>query len=84
MLTSLLFWGAPSLNCAEMPAGVEEYTAEHWAIMQPERLGFKGKAQAADAVQEEAEANMRSFFEPHNAALADLMAAQGWDWQPFA
>lgn len=66
-------------------AGVEEYTQQHWDIMSPDRLGFKGQAQApADAEQLAAETMMASFFAPHNADLAALMAKHGWPWRDFA
>ena len=68
-----------------MPAGVEEYTEEHWAILSPKRLGFKGSGRVATTdVERTAEAAMARFYEPHNARLAALMAAQGWPWTPFA
>lgn len=66
-------------------AGVEEYTAEHWEVLRPARLGFRGHAAADDdedmAV---AEAAMAAFFQPHNARLDALAAAQGWPWVPFS
>jgi hypothetical protein len=66
------------------PAGLEEYTEEHWAILSPASLGFRGRQKLPpDAAVAAAEADMANFFAPHNARLDKLMAARGWPWSPF-
>lgn len=65
-------------------AGLEQYTQQHWDILQPKRLGFKGTGvHETDPETVAAEARMAAFFKPHNARLDALMADHGWPWTPF-
>ena len=66
-------------------AGLEQYTEQHWSVISPQRLGFKGSnSKSQDAESAAAEAEMAAFFAPLNARLDALMAQHGYQWQPFA
>jgi hypothetical protein len=67
-----------------VPAGLEAYTEEHWAILSPAALGFRGRQKLPpESDVSAAEADMAKFFAPHNARLDELMAAHAWQWSPF-
>eukprot|EP00892_Ulva_mutabilis_P010751 jgi/Ulvmu1/8048/UM004_0285.1 len=65
-------------------AGLEEYTQEHMAILNPEALGFKGSyASAAEATTFEGKDELREFFKPHNERLAEFLKDHPIPWHPF-